>query len=102
MRLSISEASGTTTSNPNSTERVADQVLPRVEGDAAARDVDDARRVRPLLVIVVPPFALLERLPLVFHVLLGARLGRVVSEAKIIYPALIFSPIRCAPLVGPR
>ena len=55
------------------TERVADQVLPRVEGDAAARDVDDARRVRPLLVVVVLASALLECFLLVCHVLVGAR-----------------------------
>ena len=74
------------------TERVADQVLPRVEGDAAARDVDDARRVRPLLVIVVTACALLERFSLVFYILLGARLGQFIF--KVTRSDLLSHPLR--------
>ena len=69
------------------------------KGDAAASDVDDARRVRELLVIVVLASALLECFSLVFDILLG-ECGTESQPSP--NRSLIFSLIRCAPLVGPR
>ena len=66
-------AYGSVALRPRPNQWVADQVLHVGEGDAAARDVDDARRVRELLVVVVLPSALLERFSLVFDILLGER-----------------------------